>query len=189
MTIMCAPHHLIIAYTLNNHYYKIAKEKSSFTFPTIRLKRLSDFNEFLTFLQACKAVVWSLPPKCMPIVESDRPRSSLQRYTDICLASAISFLLLGPTISSERMFVKSATRLIISSADISAEIPSPSLSLRTFSTGSFAAGQRRRTSACTSRARSYPRKNKRPGPDAYRSQGRFGNQTWTRRAVRSLGVE
>ena len=79
ITTLCAPHHLITAPILNNHYYKIAKEKSSFTFPTILLKRLSDFKEFLTLLQACNAVVWSLPPKCIPMVDSDKPRSSLQR--------------------------------------------------------------------------------------------------------------
>ena len=124
----------MIALILKNHYHKIAKEKSSFTLPTIRLNLLSDFKEFLTLLQACKAVVWSRPPKCMPMVDKDSPRSSLQRYTEICLASAISFLLLGPTISSERTLVKSATLLIISSAETSAEIVSPNLSFSTFFT-------------------------------------------------------
>ena len=76
---MCVLHHLIITLILMNRYYKIAKEKSSFTFPTILLNRLSDFKAFLILLQACSAVVWSLPPKCIPIVDKDKPRSSLQR--------------------------------------------------------------------------------------------------------------
>ena len=70
-------------------------------------------------LTACITVVWSLPPKVLPISGKDFEVSCLDKYIAICLGLATALALLGEDISLSLMLKYSAEYFNIRLSDMS----------------------------------------------------------------------